>query len=219
MLSLFYSHALSYARRTTDAMSGASKPICFVTVSPRLSQNLQKRYSEVEKIERIKLPPIAFFSFRELLDNLLRMHAISDFETSSVCNFFEYANSRRSHKKMEVEMSLADNEIGGCILGSLDAALQGDPLSRQQYLQEKRSNVPNNSEEGRSNRNLIYDEFEKYQLFKSETGKKLYDINDIVLRLLESVRNGTLSEIFQSGKHWPVCLSIAVNVLSTHVSS
>jgi hypothetical protein len=63
----------------------ATKPICFITVSPRLRQELQRRYKEIEDIEKVALPPILFYSLHDLLDSLLQ-----DVDVSSACNFLQY---------------------------------------------------------------------------------------------------------------------------------
>lgn len=88
--------------------------------------------------------------------------------------------------------------LGGVITGSLEAAIQKEPLSLQQYLETKRSNVPNHSEEGKNTRKRIYEEFKKYSSWKTDSGN--YDMGDVVLRLLQL--DGT-PEFFYSGKQLP----------------
>jgi len=188
------SHALSYARRTP-----ALKDLCFVTVSRKLSQELKKRFEEAERIAQVKLCKVSFFVFRDLLEKLLQMHRIDNVKMTSLYSFKEYVHNKKSHKKLLVEASLIENEIGGVILGSLTAALRRSPLSRELYLEEKRSNVPNNTEAGLRTRNLIYDEFERYKAVKAESRKD--DVNDVVLQLIELTYScdSTLAEVFQSG--------------------
>jgi hypothetical protein len=94
---------------------------------------------------------------------------------------------------------LCENEIGGVIKGSVEAAVQRFPLTRDQYLKSKRSNVPGTSEEGQRIRNQIYDEYALYTKWKDETDK--YDVNDIVLALLQQ----PLPKLFSSGK--PIILN------------
>jgi hypothetical protein len=173
----------------TDAV----KPICFITVSPRLRQELQRRYKEVEDIEKVALPPILFFSLQSLLDNLL--HGM-DVNVSYTCNFLQYTLSRKSHDKLAVEPSLAESEIGGVIAGSLRVATKAAPLSREEYLEEKRSNVLIDTIDGTRTRNLIYDEYERYRIWKDSEGK--YDISDLVLKLIRFDKSKML---FQSGKN------------------
>eukprot|EP00977_Amphora_coffeiformis_P013898 scaffold3784_cov174-Amphora_coffeaeformis.AAC.3 len=85
------------------------------------------------------------------------------------------------------------NEIGGVILGSLEAALSREPLTRIQYLSENRSNVPIDTEQGQNNRSTIYAEYELYRKWKIEKAK--YDVHDVVLEL---IRSGLEDELFRS---------------------
>jgi hypothetical protein len=154
-----------------------------------------ERYNEVERIERIRLPPISFLSLHNFLEHLLLTFNINVFDDSNLlCTFSEYVGSRTSHKKMKCEPSLVENEIGGYILGSLAAARNRRPLTRQEYLNEIRSNIPRDSDDGLRKRGLFYNEFAKYQTYKEESGK--HDLDDIVLRLIGEDME---SEIFQSG--------------------
>jgi hypothetical protein len=167
---------------------------CFVTVSPRLCRQLYLKYDEMNKNENLSLPPTVFFSFKELLTRLLEMGGIKDFEELDPCRFIGYVNARRSHEQIPIDPVLAENEVGGVITGSLDAAEQRGPLSRAQYLENKRSNIENETDGGRSLRNIVFDEYERYSVWKRETKK--YDINDVVLRLLQT----KWEVIFSSGK-------------------
>jgi hypothetical protein len=186
--NVLFQHAVSYSRRLIDTRP--ARPICFVTVSPRLRQELQRRYEEIEEIEKVVLPPIEFYSLRDLLDKLLH-----DVDVSSACNFLQYTCSRKSHEKLAVEPSLVESEIGGVITGALRVATKEAPLSRQEYLEEKRSNVPIDTIDGKHTRNLIYDEYECYRNWKINEGK--YDIGDLILKL---IRLDKSTEHFQSGK-------------------
>lgn len=80
-------------------------------------------------------------------------------------------------------------------MGSVVAAQQGKPLDRLQYQNDKRSNIPNKTQEGHAMRDLVFDEFERYKEWKSTCGK--YDIHDAVLRLLRQKSQ----QLFSSGKH------------------
>lgn len=166
------------------------RPICFVTVSPRLRQELQRRYKEIEDIAKVVLPPILFYSLSGLLAKLL-----PDVDVSAACNFLQYTYTRKSHEKLAVEPSLVEAEIGGVIVGSLRVATQGAPLSRKEYLLEKRSNVLVDTKDGKKTRNLIYDEYECYRNWKISEGK--YDISDLILKLIGVAIS---TEYFQSGK-------------------
>jgi hypothetical protein len=96
--------------------------------------------------------------------------------------------------RFPVDANLAENEIGGVIMGSLESAVQGAALSRDQYRQSKRSNVPNDTQEGLATRNLIYDEYERYARWKRDFKK--FDQNDVVARLLKE----NIAQLFGSGK-------------------
>ena len=48
-------------------------------------------------------------------------------------------------------------------MGSVVAAQQGKPLDRLQYQNDKRSNIPNKTQEGHAMRDLVCDEFERYK--------------------------------------------------------
>lgn len=153
--SLLPQHALAHAR--SPSVDQGIRPICFVTVSPRLRKELARRYNEIEALEKISLPPVKFFSLRELLDGLLQT-SNADIKMSDACNFLEYVHSRKSYVDLVVESSEVENEIGGVIMGSLEAALKKSPLTRDEYISNKRSNVSGDSEEGRAKRHAIYDE-------------------------------------------------------------
>jgi hypothetical protein len=194
--NVLFQHAVRYARGLVDENSAFQNmaPICFITVSPRLREELQRRFEEVEAMHHIDLPPIQFFSFQALLSRLLQMNRFTDMWTDRACSFLQYLNERRSYAKLTVEQSLVENEIGGVIVGSLRSALERTPLTKEMYLEERRSNVPNDTDEGRETRNRIYDEFKSYEDWKNQNNR--YDIGDIVLRL---IREGGSEEVFQSG--------------------
>ena len=78
-------------------------------------------------------------------------------------------------------------------MGSLPAAIQQRPLNRSEYLETKRSNIANRTNEGLKQRHLAYDLYEKYVYWKRSNSK--YDWNDVVLRLL---REG-IGQIFSAG--------------------
>lgn len=91
---------------------------------------------------------------------------------------------------------LVQNEIGGVINGSLSSALKKRPLNEDEYLEEKRSNIPNNNDEGRRKRGLVYDAFVEYKRWKKENDK--YDIGDIVLELIRLVGDRSSQDYFVS---------------------
>lgn len=178
----------------TDTQTSKPKPLCFVTVSRTLSRELTKRYAEAEKLAQRKLcAAVSFFVLRDLLEMLLRRYQIN-IDMSSLYSFTEYVENRKSHENLDVKASLIENEIGGVILGSLTAALERRPLSRTQYLVEKRSNVPTDTQEGCRMRELIYAEFERYNRAKAER----YDMNDVILQLIKFCEENP--EEFQAGE-------------------
>ena len=191
--NVLFQHAVAYAKALAPGTT--DKPICFITVSPNLKRELERRFQEVQELNQIALPPILFFSFRDFIDRLVGAKQIMTFKEQSACKFLEYVNARKSYKKLDAEQNLIENEIGGVILGSLEAALTKEPLTQSQYLSENRSNVPNESEQGRNDRSAIYLEYERYRKWKMEEDK--YDLHDVVLEL---IRSGVKDELFRSGK-------------------
>jgi AAA domain len=182
-------HAAFY-HRASD-----TRPACFITVSPRLRNELEQRYEELTPIHGAGLPKTRFFSFRDFITGLLSHFSIEDFDDKDKCTFQGYTMARRSHKKLDIEAHLLENEIGGVIMGSVVAAQQGEALDRQQYLKDKRSNIPNKMDEGRARRDVVFDEFERYKEWKCTTRK--YDIHEAVLRLQQE----NPQQLFSSGKH------------------
>lgn len=160
-----------------------ASPACFVTVSPGLREELKKRYEEINEAENLRLPETHFYTFDELLERLLRLKKIREFENHRRCTFLGFKSSQKSFERDKAEPELIENEIGGVILGSLTAACQGKPLSREQYMIDLRSNVGRHSEVDLKLRNRVYDEYEVYLAWKRESGK--YDLGDMVMRLLK----------------------------------
>ena len=189
--NVLFQHAIAYARELRS--ESHAKPICFLTVSPKLKNELERRFRDVQEMDHAVLPPISFFSFIDLIERLVDTHGIP--MRPPFCKFLEYAASRRSHKKMPLDLTLIGNEIGGVILGSLSCAKQQAPLSRAQYLSEIRSNVANKTEEGMKKRGVIYDEYEQYRRWKVANSK--YDLHDTVLALISHTKG---EDIFRSGK-------------------
>ena len=171
-----------------------TRPACFITVSQRLKEELKQKYQELKPILFTGLPPTEFFAFREFLVSLIEYLRVNDFDAMSMCTFDGYCWSRKSHERRLVEDQLVENEIGGVIMGSLAAAKQKAPLSRQEYLVDKRSNISVASIEGKNQREIVYAEYEKYVAWKNESNQ--YDLSDIVLRLLKE----DLSQLFSSGE-------------------
>jgi hypothetical protein len=183
-------HVAYHSSRTDEG------PACFLTVSPRLCRQLKQKYDEMQALENQTLPPVHFYAFHSFLDQLLSYARISDFTQSSKCRFEAFDQSRTSHKQLNVDPTLVENEIGGVIMGSLEAADLCRPMSRESYLSTKRSNVENKSQSGLGTRSEIYDIYEKYHDWKKRNDR--YDINDAVLRLLEW-QHQNQNEIFSSG--------------------
>ena len=200
-------HAAFYVRYTD------SRPACFVTVSHRLKSELEKKYDELNPIQGNLLPKTYFFTFRELLFELLDHMQISDFKNGDMCTFTGYLLSRKSHDKLRIEPQLIENEIGGVITGSLAAAEQKGPLTEEQYLADRRSNISNKTQQGRQSRAVVYDEYRRYTIWKLEAGK--FDLNDVVLRLLKPRSKERPEQLFSSGKlGWAnkCCVSVSSDV-------
>jgi len=166
-----------------------------VTVSPRLCNELRQRYDEMRMISDGDVPDFLFFSRDDLLRGLLANCRINDVNMDDLCSFREYCKERAlvSHTRMVIEERLIENEIGGVILGSLSAGIKQRPLKRNEYYEEKRSNITNKTDSGKAKRASVYDEFEKYRTWKIQ--RKAGDINDIVLMLL---KDPNLMQIFDS---------------------
>lgn len=157
--NVLFQHCIAYAR---EVGSSAGRPIAFITVSPRLRKELRKRYEEVENIETSRLPSIEFFSLAELLDALEGMTK-SSLQMKDASRYLEYYYQRTDYSGIPVEPAEVENEIGGVICGSLEAAVQKQPLDRDSYLRAIRSNVSTDTKEGVAKRHNIYDEYEKYR--------------------------------------------------------
>ena len=132
----------------------------------------------------------------DLVRGLLANSRINDVNMGNLCSFREYSRERatKSHTRMVVEERLIENEIGGVILGSLTAGLKKRPLTRYQYLEEKRSNITNKTEHGKSMRMDVFKEFERYQTWKVQ--RNSCDLNDVILVLLN---DPNLAQIFDPG--------------------
>jgi AAA domain/Uncharacterized conserved protein (DUF2075) len=159
------------------------RPACFMTVSHRLRNELEQRYKDIDQMENLRLPPTIFVTFDQLLLELLNMRHISVFKEKTRCTYVGFEGSKTSFERTLVEPHLVENEIGGVIHGSLIAATQKAPLSREEYLNDLRSNIGYESQYDISLRNQVYDEYEKYVVWKRKTHK--FDVGDMVLRLLE----------------------------------
>jgi len=169
---------------------------CFITVSPRLRRQLHQKYDELNTAANLQLPATSFYSFNDLIARLVKYAgAGSTFEGSDKCHFLAFSETQTSHKANSMDPHLVENEIGGVISGSIDAALQGTPLNRVQYLATKRSNIENKSEAGQAERSPVFDECERCAAWKKANSK--FDMNDVVLRLLQ--------------EEWPVTFSAGKN--------
>ena len=169
-------------------------PVCFVTVSSRLSKELKTRFEEVSIVEGTSLPQVVFYSFRNIVQDLLLTIGDKVRNVLMMCTFHDYIGSRKAHSSLAVDITLMENEIGGVILGSLLAALQKAPLTLEQYMAEKRSNIGNSKQDDLERRRDVYKEFIQYQRWKAET--KSFDISDIILDILDK----NLCVYFESGK-------------------
>lgn len=174
------------------------RPALFITMSPRLKNELESKYEELTPIHGVGLPKTQFYSFQAFLQLLLTHLKVPDYEAKTICTFKGFLKSRRSHERVMVEASLLENEIGGVIMGSLAAGVQMHPLTRDQYLSDKRSNISNTNDEGCKQRQLVFEEYMRYELWKMS--EKKYDIHDVILRLLatkpeQSFSSGTMTSV------------------------
>ena len=144
------------------------------------------------------VPNFLFFSQKDLLRALLSASSIRNINIDDLCNFRVYCKERAlsSHTRTPIEEKLCENEIGGVILGSLASGIKKCPLNREEYLEEKRSNITNKTKDGKSKRNTVYNEFENYKKWKVQ--RNLYDMNDVVLMLLNDL---SLLQCFDSGTY------------------
>lgn len=159
------------------------KPACFVTVSPGLREELQRRFEEMNEAENLQLPETRFYTFGNILERLLRLKRITDFDERRPCTFLGFKKTRDSYEKEKVEPELVENEIGGVIVGSLAAARQAAPLTREQYREDIRSNIGRKADRHLQLRETIYDEYAMYATWKTDNER--YDVGDLVMRLLK----------------------------------
>jgi hypothetical protein len=185
--NVLFQHAISHT-------SDTDMPVCFVTVSSRLTKELKTRFEEVSIVEGTSLPQVVFYSFRNIVQDLLLTIGDKVRNVLMMCTFHDYIGSRKAHSSLAVDITLMENEIGGVILGSLLAALQKAPLTLEQYMAEKRSNIGNSKQDDLERRRDVYKEFIQYQRWKAEN--KSFDISDIILDILDK----DLGVYFESGK-------------------
>lgn len=88
-------HAVYHA-----AYDDTSRASCFVTVSPRLRNELEQRYDSINKVENHSLPPTLFFSFSSLLEQLLVRLSIQDFVGHQKCTYPGFVASRKSYERL-----------------------------------------------------------------------------------------------------------------------
>lgn len=81
-----------------------------MTVSPRLRRELAQRYSSIEKMEKVALPAISFYSLRELLRDLLSFVKLEDISES--CAFMNYVRDQeaKSHMSIGVDSKEAESK-------------------------------------------------------------------------------------------------------------
>ena len=173
-----------------------NRPACFVTVSPRLCNQLRFQYAEMQSVEDQSLRPTLFFSYEVLLDKLTKLFNVTDYDCYDPCRFHGFMATRKSKRRVAVEAQLVENEIGGVIMGSMETVKKGGPLSRDEYLSSKRSNVENKCQDGLDTRQRVYDLYQEYTVWKKKNLK--YDVSDLVLRLLRCYQEKPI-ELFSSG--------------------
>lgn len=84
-------------------------------------------------------------------------------------------------------LSSFTDEIGGVIMGSLDAAKAGRALTRAEYISTKRSYIETDTDAAKQKRHDIYDVYEGYKRWKLSCDK--FDTNDIVLELINKFKD------------------------------
>lgn len=169
-----------------------TRPALFVTMSRRLRNQLRTQHDELNESANFQLPDTSFVSFEQLIEILVKYSGVRPaFDGKDRCRYLAFIESQTLHRAPTIDKDLMENEIGGVISGSIDAARQGAPLSRDQYLTTKRSNIDNKTEQGQRDREIVYEEYKRYSNWKRNTSK--YDWNDVLLCLLQ--------------KQWPVLFS------------
>ena len=81
-------------------------------------------------------------------------------------------------------------------MGSLLAAIKKRPLTRDEYLQEIRSNISISSNEGLEQRISIYDEYERYKYWKHN--HNTFDFHDVVLKLIDENKEDDSKQLFDA---------------------
>lgn len=88
-----------------------------MTVSPRLRRELNQRYDGIASLETTSLPPIQFFSLRELIGQLVRYKDPSLSEKiginlSETCTFIEYIDAKaiETYERSGVDTKEAESE-------------------------------------------------------------------------------------------------------------
>lgn len=186
--NVLFQHAISHA--VTE-----KQQVCFITVSSRLAKELKKRFDEVSVVVASDVPTVVFYTFQNFIIDLLNtMRSTRIKMTTKICSFRDYIGSRKSHVALAVDTTLIENEIGGVILGSLQAAIQKTPLTLDQYMNEKRSNINHLHNEGMEQKRAVYRQYSLYNQWKRQND--FIDFNDIVLNAL----NDTGVVFFDSGK-------------------
>lgn len=86
-------------------------------MSPTLRRELQQRYDTIQNMEQLALPPIKFYSLRELLGDLLSFTKLDN--VSESCSFIQYVRIRemQTGRSIGIDAKQAENEIGGVVLG------------------------------------------------------------------------------------------------------
>ena len=115
--NVLFQHAISQSSQ----MHGINRtmPIGFITVSPLLSRELEKRYRDVKGINDAALQrSCSFITLSSLLDGLALRVGI-DMRSSAVTTFNVYVNERKSHSKLSINKALIANEIGGVSASSI----------------------------------------------------------------------------------------------------
>lgn len=75
-----------------------------------MRKELKERYDTVKKMEKSSLPPIKFYSLRELLSDLVTYTKLG-VDLSQSCTFTQYVNNQKSHEGFGVDVKEAESKF------------------------------------------------------------------------------------------------------------
>jgi hypothetical protein len=176
---VLFQHAVNLSRALMQ-MKKKKLPILFITVSKRLSTQLEHMYKDVKNINNAAVSSCTFMSLSDLINELSKQRGIGK-SVNDVSSFRDYEAKKKSYASLPVDRVTLENEIGGVILGSLESSILRRPLTWQEYERTHRSNLGKDS----TTRRLIYDQYMLYEEWKRENNH--FDINDLVLEIIQNI--------------------------------